>query len=776
MPLALIEHGDCVATNMENFLSKILPDCGHYYIAAPSENGPGFAHFPFTTISAAVVKALEINGSGRNTYFSCASFKEASYIGATGKTQWRTGLNAGWAKSFWCEIDCGADKAAKGAGYEKPEQAVAALKAFCLANGLPIPLIVKSGGGLHCYWVFTQTVTKDVWLPVAFKFKTLAKDGKAQLFADPARTADIASVLRPVGTTNWKPERAGAEVTMAYDMEPMEFAAFQAAVEAAHAQMLADRPAAKQSAIQPFTGPSLSLGDLSEMLGHIDPDVERAEWWAVLVAVADQYGETARDHLRDWSAGVLHNREAERYDEGDFEYQYSDALNRADFGGQRVTMGSVVMMARNGGWVDPRGPIPTATTWVAELNQKYAWIEENASIFRIEYADFIEPQKFKTQLDNQMVTVTSGGTTKTTPMGTAWLKNPDRRQHRKLVLRPKDTKVTADGCLNEWQGFAVAPCAGNIKPFLWLQRRLIPNRTARRYVLMWLAHLVQHPNKKMHVALAFWSLQQGVGKNLLFECITSIIGSAHSGVIGQAELASSFNGWANRKVFAIGDEVSGTDRRPDTDKLKGLVTGNTLYINEKYQPARALENLLNFVFLSNHNDALFLDDQDRRYFVWGIVAGKPPECKVKEFVQWRDNAGLAALLHFLMQHDLSGFNPKAPAPMTDAKQQMIQDSRSDLEDWVAELMVSNVSQLIGRELATSRELARRYALATRRPEPSSRAIVNACKKLGAYARPNQVRLAAGQKLRVLALARTGHWEKQTETDWAAEMAQPFKLA
>ncbi len=455
------------------------------------------------------------------------------------------------------------------------------------------------------------------------------------------------------------------------------------------------------------------------------------------------------------------------------------ALEKAQSFSPKTTLADIEKLVdANAASVGPHSPVApqSGPTSIADLNRSHAWIEANASIYRIDYADFIEPAKFKTQFNNHQVTVTSSGAAKKVPMGTAWIQSPTRRQHRRLVLRPKEPLVTADDCLNEWQGFAITPGVGNIKPFLWLQRRLIPNRAARRYVLKWLAHLIQHPDKKMHVALAVWSLENGVGKNLLFECITSIIGTAHATIIGQAQLASPFNGWANRKVFALGDEVSGTDRRPDTDKLKGLVTGSTFYINEKYQPAREVANLLNFIFLSNHNDALFLDDQDRRYFVWEIIAARLPNSKATEFVQWRDNGGLAALLHFLMQHDLSGFNPKAPAPMTDAKRQMVQDNRSDLEDWVAELMGSNVSQSIGRELANSRELARRYAFATRRQEPSTKAMVNACKKLGAYVRPNQVRMANGDKLRVLALARSPYWQAQPEADWAAEMAAPFKMA
>lgn len=427
----------------------------------------------------------------------------------------------------------------------------------------------------------------------------------------------------------------------------------------------------------------------------------------------------------------------------------------------------------------PKSPPPpgqsSVANWASDINQNHAWIEENASIYRLDYGDFIEPAKFKTQFDNQTVSIVSGGSSRLIGKGTAWLKDPIRRQHRALVIRPSEGQVTPNNCLNEWQGFAVKPVELSVQPFLDLLARLVPAPSARHYALSWLAHLVQHPDIKMHVSLAFWSLEQGVGKNLLFEPVASVIGNAHATVIGQTDLTGSFNSWANRRVFVIGDEVSSTNRRQEADKLKGLITGPMVRINEKYQPAREVPNLMNFVFLSNHYDILFVDDRDRRFFVWEITAGRLPDSIAQEFVAWRDSGGLSALLHFLQNYDFGEFNPKAPAPMTDAKQQMVQDNRSDLETWLADLMASEIIVIVGREVVTGHELARRYDLDTVRRNTSAKAVVGACKRLGAYARTNQVRLANGKKVRALAIARPDYWAKQAESVWADELMKPFKF-
>jgi len=760
-----------VQRDIESFFASILPEQDVYFVATPNPAGKGWKHYPCVTFREMADKAVALDAAKRDAYFACASYAKQSYVDKNGQQRQRTRENAAWVQSFWIDIDCGEDKAAKGTGYAKQREALAALLSFVNATGLPEPMVVLSGGGFHCYWPLEAAVAKHDWIPVAEKLKRLMACADHELLADPSRTSDISSVLRPPETHNWKSERGGAEVKLLQTAEPIPFEAFRELVDAACKRLTEPLEAITYATLGTNVGQvpnSLTLEQVEEALTFIDPECSRKEWWKIIPSVADAYGETARPLLRRWSKGELHGKQASNYDEQEFERQFDDVLRRRGSVEQPATMGSVVAKAREAGWIDPRKG--SEALWVAELNREYAWIERDASIYRIGYRNFIDPARLKLQLDNQLIEVGTGKDRKMIGRGSAWLKHSNRRQHRELVIRPAEGEVTADNCLNEWVGYAVPESAGNVKPFLRLLLRLVPNKAARRYVLKWLAHLIQHPNMKMHVSLVFWSHEQGVGKNLFFEAIVQLIGPTHAGVIGQAELTGDFNEWANRRVFVIGDEVSSSDKRTTADRLKGLITGTTLRINEKYQPAREVQNLLNFVFLSNRNDTVFLDDHDRRYFVWEIRAGALPQRKADAFAGWRNNGGLPALLRFLRNFDVSGFDPKAPAPLTEAKREMIEDNRSDFEAWTAELMGSNVAQVLGRELITSSELAQRYARETQRQAPSAKTVVGVCKNLRAYARPNQVRVN-GKKLRCMALARMAHWTAQPEADWANEMTK-----
>ena len=82
-------------------------------------------------------------------------------------------------------------------------EALAALYNFCINHGIPKPsLIVRTGGGLHVYWLSDRVLTVDEWQPYANGLKAAAK--AAGLKFDPTCTGDAARVLRVPGTLNYK--------------------------------------------------------------------------------------------------------------------------------------------------------------------------------------------------------------------------------------------------------------------------------------------------------------------------------------------------------------------------------------------------------------------------------------------------------------------------------------------------------------------------------------------------------------------------------------------
>jgi hypothetical protein len=190
------------------FLRLILPECGPYilWIKWPRGSRNEFA----LTIEELWQKEKWWDARGASVYHACASFKEAKHdpkgTSAKERRYGRTAHNVAHLKAFWLDIDAGPGKP-----YKRAQEASEALLAFCRTVGLPDPILVFSGNGLHAYWPLETTLSPDEWRAYAKGLKVLCS--QHGLHADPSRTADVSSVLRTPGTHNRKNGRE-REVTV----------------------------------------------------------------------------------------------------------------------------------------------------------------------------------------------------------------------------------------------------------------------------------------------------------------------------------------------------------------------------------------------------------------------------------------------------------------------------------------------------------------------------------------------------------------------------------
>jgi hypothetical protein len=129
----------------------------------------------------------------RNVFFGVAKF--TGELDGEGKRR-RTKDAVLAAKSFWLDIDCGPGKE-----YDSQAEAIEALRQFCITVGLPKPILVNSGRGVHVYWPLEEAVTREEWEPVAKRLKEVC--GTQGLRVDNS-CVEIARILRVPGTMNFK--------------------------------------------------------------------------------------------------------------------------------------------------------------------------------------------------------------------------------------------------------------------------------------------------------------------------------------------------------------------------------------------------------------------------------------------------------------------------------------------------------------------------------------------------------------------------------------------
>ncbi|WP_168792303.1 DUF5906 domain-containing protein [Paraburkholderia aromaticivorans] len=402
------------------------------------------------------------------------------------------------------------------------------------------------------------------------------------------------------------------------------------------------------------------------------------------------------------------------------------------------------------------------------LNEQFAWIQTPPAIWRTASREFVAVAAFRIDQGNQQVL--SGKTY--VELGAAWLKSPERRQHFRLAFEPEQAAITRDGALNLWEGFAIAPAAGDASPWLTLMAHLFPDQSACRWIQQWLAHSIQHPGAKKHSAIVCWSRTQGLGKNLVFEAVARLFGR-HACVAQPGQLGKQFNAWMRDKLLIISDETGRHGNQQAADLIKTWITSSEIVTEQKNQPSVVLRNVTDFVFLGNNADAVHLSAEDRRFSVFEITSQRLSDAFYRDFANWRDSpAGLPALLHYLQTLDLNGFDPKGHAPMTRSKRAMIDASRSGPEQWLLETFVSGtVAQQHGRELFSAVELCLAYEWSTKQ-KATVEVMGRALSKSGIQNK--RVRLAGAQPV-VYALDNYTHWSQQPSSAWAIEAAKPLKL-
>lgn len=299
----------------------------------------------------------------------------------------------------------------------------------------------------------------------------------------------------------------------------------------------------------------------------------------------------------------------------------------------------------------------------------------------------------------------------------AWLKWPLRRGADRLTYvpgKPKFIDEHGHTHWNTWSGWGCEPEEGDVQPFLDLLDHLFRGADeAKKWFLQWCAYPIQYPGSKLFTSVLVWGVKHGTGKSLVGYTLGSIYGKNFT-ELNQKDLYDGFNEWAENKQFVMGDDVTGSDKRHDSDRLKKFITQKELRLNIKHVQSFTVPDCINYYFTANGPTALFLEDDDRRSFVHEVQEGPLDEGFYVDYSLWLDSGGPAALHHYLKQVDVTGFNPAAPAMRTESKERMIADVRSDLGAWVSSLinepdLVLRVGEIpLSHDLFTNKELLALY--------------------------------------------------------------------
>jgi hypothetical protein len=229
-----------------------------------------------------------------------------------------------------------------------------------------------------------------------------------------------------------------------------------------------------------------------------------------------------------------------------------------------------------------------------------------------------------------------------------------------------------------------------IEPFLDHLKEVIcdGNEVIFNYINSWFSMILRDPNCKLTTALVVLG-EQGTGKNVFTNVWSDLLGRYACRNISDIDhITGKFNASIENKKLVVCNELQSADNNKymNSDKLKSIVTDNKIYINQKCEPIREVDNVANFIFVSNNLNPLRIESKDRRYVVLKTsnkvmqnseYFGKLCATFSKEFYN-------NLYTFYSREHDISTFNHRK-IPETEARNDMIAANAPNYELFVQQM-------------------------------------------------------------------------------------------
>lgn len=154
-----------------------------------------------------------------------------------------------------------------------------------------------------------------------------------------------------------------------------------------------------------------------------------------------------------------------------------------------------------------------------------------------------------------------------------------------------------------------------VKHFFEVQ---FPREKERRYVMDWLAWVVNNPTRKINYALVIVGCE-GSGKTIIKKFMTYLLGGRRNvGTISNMVLQKSFTDWANGHILKVIEEISIPGHRYDVvNTLKEPISNESLQTEGKHKDAGEKVNTASYLAFTNEDGAIPIGPESRRYLVAG---------------------------------------------------------------------------------------------------------------------------------------------------------------
>lgn len=435
---------------------------------------------------------------------------------------------------------------------------------------------------------------------------------------------------------------------------------------------------------------------------------ERSDWLAMMAGVHHATGGSSDglDLFLEWSA---------QWPGDDPEYTEKTwrTLRLGREGQRQVTAGTIFAMAKTYNWTWPRldpdkefldedvaganleeePRTAKETGWLASMNERHALAVINGKTLVINIGGraitYSSISDLKTFYANQQIKIGN----KIASIAEHWHKHQRRRSYKNGVIFAPGSNV--DGAYNLFDGWGVLPKAGSCDLILQHFLQYICTGEQKHYdcLLDFLAHMVQKPQEKPNYAIVLCG-EKGTGKDTVGEYLYPFLKRNRAKIGGQMKhLTSSFNALLENALLVHVEEGMWGGNREAESALKSLITASTVRIERKGIDTFEVDSFCRILMTANADWAVPATPGERRFFVldvsdhWSIRNKSEGERKAyfDSIYAERDTGGAEALLHLLMERDITGFNPRQ-APETRGLMRQKIHSLGGVDRWYFDLL------------------------------------------------------------------------------------------
>lgn len=446
-------------------------------------------------------------------------------------------------------------------------------------------------------------------------------------------------------------------------------------------------------------------------LHHVSADVVYDTWRNIGWAIMSTGWKCAPQIIHGWS-----RRAPLRYD-----IATTDTLIRGFDPTKGITIATLFHHAKQNGWTMPQqyplevmpsappvAPPPAilpagtgvislprqlpAAQAVQLMNQHIGFAHDwggKSTHFRIDGAGRVHPSsphEMKEALASLSIVAADGMRKPAYPI---WNSSPERREVAEVRFDPTGRVTTSSGqpMLNLFRGFNRKARRGLCKMMLRHLRDVVcsSNLEHFRYLLAWMAHLVQKPWEAPGVVVVLRSAAEGTGKSSVGVWLAEMLGD-HALVMAEpTQLLSKFNAHLETRCLVVLNELQWAGDKDAASKFKSIVTDPYLTVERKHGGVYSVPNILHIMAATNAEWAVPAGHGARRWFVLDVEQARTRDHAYFDALHHEaENGGIEALMYILQRFKLGCVNLRA-VPVTEALREQQERSLSLHAQWALDL-------------------------------------------------------------------------------------------